>query len=80
MIVIKRIREPRTQLFCSAGNITNQLQLNDVRLQIKEQQLEGYYIKYKDITIRINKYGELSEWPAGFYDKATKQLNELFGI
>lgn len=47
VIKINAIIEPVCPLFnpegCWIGDITSELQLNDVRLQIKKAKLEGYY-------------------------------------
>lgn len=52
------------------GRITNIISLDDVRRQIKEQNLSGYYLL--DIThnsefpdrINIDRHGRLDRWPA----------------
>lgn len=65
--------------------INSNLKLNDVRIQIKEQKLEGYYLKYKKdegdlYKISINPNGQLSSWPEGFYDLFDKQLDKLLDL
>lgn len=63
------------------GTISNQLQLNDVRLQIARQKLNGYYIIFCNgdglQEISILPDGSLSIWPEGFFDTQQKQLAEL---
>jgi len=66
------------------GIIDNILQLNDVRLQIKEENATGYYIlwcdeKYTNQTHRLEIHhdGNVSSWPEGFFDLLDKQLEKL---
>jgi len=60
------------------GEITSHLELNDIRIQIKENKVDGYYIMWKDdYRIFIDKYGRLDEWPKGFYDLFDDQLDAL---
>lgn len=84
MITIHRISEPITSLYNPHGDligyITNSLELNDIRIQIKEQQLSGYFVKYLYHEIDIDKDGGVDFWPSGFYDKSVIQLNNLLGI
>ena len=61
------------------GKITSQLQLDDIRIQIKEQQVSGYTIKWTTYIIEISKDGHLDEWPFGFFDIMDIQLEKLIG-
>ncbi len=84
MIKINEIKEPVCKLYDDAdnlvGDINSALQLNDVRIQIKNQKAKGYYVMWKGRTIRIDSRGNLEEWPIGFYDNGDKQLDELIGL
>lgn len=65
------------------GEINSYLELTDVRIQIMEQKLEGYYIYWhaQKRVIPIDSRGNLCEWPKGFYDLYDKQLEKLiFGV
>lgn len=63
------------------GAISTELELNDVRLQIAKQRLNGYYIIFYNgdglQEISILQDGSLSSWPYGFFDTQQKQLKEL---
>jgi len=64
------------------GLITSELQLNDVRLQIKRQKLQDYVLvyKYNDVTYDtwIYEDGQLDgSQPDGLFDMHNKQLKEL---
>ena len=64
------------------GRIETVEQLNDVRIQIKEQALKGYYMIWtnkdgKTFQILINKFGTLDHWWPGFFDITDYQLQRL---
>ncbi len=80
MVKINEIKETTAQLYHKdilIGNITSFLQLNDVRIQIKEEALTDYYITWKDDIIYIDKFGKLNEWPEGFFTELDTQLDKL---
>lgn len=67
------------------GEIKSFLQLGDVRIQIMQNELSGYYIIWKEgteeaIQIYIDKLGNLDHWPIGFYDDFDNQLDKLLGL
>lgn len=64
------------------GAIDTQYQLNDIRLQVKEQSLSGVYFHFMrpdGVVERIDcdSSGNLSRWPKGFFDKIENQLYKL---
>jgi len=82
MIKINTITEPVCSLFGPndelIGEISSLFSLNDVRIQIMQQKLKGYYIitgKYE--RIEIDKNGNLDWWPKGFYDLIDDQMMTL---
>ena len=46
--------------------ITNIISLDNVRAQIKAEQATGYKILFKNKYIRIDKNGNLEDWPNEF--------------
>ena len=62
------------------GTLKSFIDLMDLRIQIKEASIEGYYIIFEDTFVYIDKYGYLDEWPEGFYDTHDNQLNRILGI
>ena len=48
------------------GLITNIISLDDVRRQIRKEQEIGYKFLFKDKCIRIDRDGNLSDWPNEF--------------
>jgi hypothetical protein len=83
-VKINKIKDSKAYLFYNSteiGLISNQLELDDVRLQIAKQKLSGYYIIFanheglQEIAIRPD--GSLSHWPSGFFDTQGKILAEI---
>ena len=48
------------------GLITNIISLDNVRSQIKEEQATGYKVLYDNEYIKIDRNGNLEEWPNEF--------------
>lgn len=48
------------------GVITNVISLDNVRRQIKKEQVSGYTIEIRDKIIKIDKNGNLSDYPDEF--------------
>jgi predicted ATPase len=84
MITINETKEATCILFAPSGDpvglIQSYLSLMDVRNQIAKQSLSGYYIRFQGQRIDIASNGDLSAWPAGFYDGIQTKLNELARI
>ena len=85
MLQISEIKERIAYVYHNGvyiGILTTQYQLNDIRLQVKEGQLEGVYLGYYDEEheyhhIEIKPSGSLSHWPKGFFDLIERQLSQL---
>lgn len=90
MIIINKYPEQRVQHYDINDELIgdlNELESIDLRCQIAEQGLEGFYIIYHSdspesgkirITIPINKFGAIVEWPNGLYDVSSKLYSRLF--
>ncbi len=84
MVIINEIKDEPCELFFYdqlVGIIYDEKQLLDVRQQIKNQELEGYYLilKSKNIRIDINSKRGLDDYPPGFFDTYDKQLKKFLG-
>jgi len=83
-IILRDIQNPPVKIFNPDGALlcetNNDLIFNDIRIQIKDQQLSGYYLEFQGKKCGINRHGELDYWPQGLFDISTNQLNYLFGI
>lgn len=80
MIEVKRITPPSVLLFAPDGDfkgVVNEYEFHDIRVQIKENQAEGYYVVYKDTKVMIDKNGRIKNWPNGMFDEITNTLINL---
>lgn len=84
MVVIKKIEPQTCELYDPQGNfvgILNEYEFHDVRVQIREQQLVGYYCKFlingKEIVFNIDKDGRSNDWCKGIFDTIEDSLDKL---
>lgn len=80
MIKVKKIELQTVECFDPKDNslgFLNQYEFTDLRVQIKENQISGYYTMFNNWQIFIDKNGELSDWPKGFFDTYTDLLMQL---
>ena len=80
MIQLKKINSPTVEVFDPQGNSlgeANEYELLDLRIQIKEAKVWGYYIIFNGQKIRIDRKGELEDYPIGLLDTMTYLLLEL---
>ena len=84
IIVINIIEEPICELFDNneklIGQITSELSLLDVLVQIKTLKLEGYYIIFEDEKISILPSGKIQRPPKRFYPNYDNLCDKLLGI
>ncbi len=83
VIHINKIIPQTVELFSSKGRslgFINEYEFNDIRIQIKRNKIEGYYIMFSDEKVVINSDGGIDNWVDGLFDLNTKQLNILFDI
>jgi hypothetical protein len=52
-------------------------ELNDIRIQIKNEKASGWYVMFNGSKIRIHENGKLESWPAGFFELIDIQLDQL---
>lgn len=83
MIEVRKVEDTAATLFgpddMFVGNIDTNLQLLDIRIQIKEAEISGYYIIWKGQRLDIDKTGNIDNWPVGFFDVLDTLLNKLIG-
>lgn len=83
IIINNNIVEESCQLFGPndqlVGVIENSLAFYDVRVQIKKQGLEDYYILFKGVRYYIDKDGKLPIWPIDLFVKEEEYLQQLIG-
>jgi hypothetical protein len=77
MIKPKTIEVPKVDLYSPDGihlGILNEYEFLDLRVQIKEAQISGYYVIFNGSKIPIDRNGTLKEYPIGLFD----QLSDLY--
>jgi hypothetical protein len=79
-IVINKI-EPQTVELYTPDNISlgfvNEYEFNDIRIQIKQKQVDGYYCMFNGHRFNIDKNGRSKDWVVGFFDLFDNQLDKL---
>lgn len=74
-IEIRNLRDNPVELWNpedqNVGTIDNILDFYDVRVQIKNLKLSGYYFAFDGETIKIDENGECERYPEGFFDMFT---------
>jgi len=80
MIKINDITLPTAKLYDPTGfclGELNEYQFINVRIQIKNENVQGYYCIFNGIVINIDEDGGVDHWPDGFFDYAYKNLKIL---
>jgi hypothetical protein len=81
MITVNKYEVQIIEHFDSEGNslgFLNEHENLDLRCQIAEQRLSGYYLIFNDQKIPIETNGRIYEWEIGMYDTLEKLLARLF--
>ena len=80
-IVVRNIKDEYCSIYKPNGELlihTNDLLIfDDIRLQISEKQINGYYVIFHDEKIAIDRNGTLEKWPNGLFDKHEDILSKL---
>lgn len=80
MIPIIKITPPTVELYDPNDKFVrtiNEYELLAIRVHIKKSGLSGYYIKFNQQNIRIDRNGELEEYPKGLLDTMSNYLLQL---
>jgi hypothetical protein len=82
MIRKNNIKDEPCELYNPDGGfmwtLNSELEFNDVRIQIKNQKLKGYYISFKGQRYEIDSDGRLPIYrPSGLFDTASNQMRAL---
>ncbi len=84
MVEIKQHTPEQIKLFGPDDNfiglINNNVEMLDVRVQIAEQKLTGYYFTYGNIRIDIKSNGGVINYPEGLYGKTHDLCTKLYSI
>jgi sporulation protein YlmC with PRC-barrel domain len=80
MVKINKIAPPTLQIYTPNGELlgtVNEYEFLDIRVQIKKQQVSGYYGIFNGERINIDRNGELEKYPNGLLDTMTGYYLEL---
>lgn len=55
----------------------NEYEYFDLRIQVMELQIDGYYLIFNDIKINIESSGNIDRCPIGFFDTIENSLDKL---
>lgn len=85
MVIVKKIEPPTCKMYDPNHNflgVVNEYEFFDIRVQIKEQQLEGYYAIFTldsdhDYHLSIDKDGRSNDWTKGTFDMIDNYLMKL---
>ena len=80
MIQINKIIPPTLEVYEPNGDLigtVNEYEFLDLRVQIKKLQLSGYYLIFNSKKVRIDRNGDLEEYPIGLLDTMTNSYCEL---
>lgn len=68
---------PNNDYICT---ISTAYEFNDLRIQVKDNNISGYYFVFLGEKIFVDSDGGIDIWKDGFFDESTKQLNYLLGL
>lgn len=80
MIQINKITPPTLDIYTPNDELlgtVNEYEFLDIRVQIKKAQIFGYYLIFKNKKVRIDRNGELEEYPLGLLDTMSGFYCEL---
>jgi len=79
-VIIKKIPPPTCLVYNPDNTLlgeVNEYEFNDIRIQIREQGLSGYYAKFGEDILKIDSKGRGDNWLLGMFDLFETQLNQL---
>jgi hypothetical protein len=80
MIKYNKIEPQTVEIWNSDGFFArvNEYEFNDIRIQIKKEQAEGFYVLLDDQKYFIDKDGRIIDWPReGLFNTINDQLIQL---
>lgn len=81
MIEVKKYNVQTVEHFDDKGNslgFLNENESTDLRCQIAENNISGYYLIFNDKKIKILSNGKIIDWENGLYDTNEILLSRLF--
>jgi hypothetical protein len=79
MIQYNKIEPETVEIWNADGCFAtvNEYEFNDIRIQIKKEKVEGFYVLFNGEAYAIDGSGNLSEHPKGLFEVFVNQLDEL---
>ena len=81
MIEVIKIEPQTVEVFDPSGKslgFLNEYEINNLRAQIAENEVAGYYLVFNDKKIEIQSNGFISEWPYGMFDMNEELIARMF--
>ena len=81
MIKVNKYEVQTIEHFDNDGNslgFLNEYENADLRCQIAEQKISGYYLTFNDTKIQIESNGKIINWVNGLYDTNEILFSRLF--
>ena len=81
MIKVKKIEPEAFEHFDSDGNslgFLNEYENTDLRCQIAEHYIDGYYLMFEGKRYDIMPSGKINNWPHGLYDVTQDLIAKMF--
>lgn len=81
MLKINKITAETVNVYDPQDNLlgaVNEYEFLDLRAQIKEKQLDGYYVIHKGEKVAINKNGQIADWPYDLFATMGSLYAKLF--
>lgn len=81
MLKINKIIPETVNVYDPQDNLlgtVNEYEFLDLRAQIKEKQLDGYYVIHNGEKVAINKNGQIIDWPYGLFTTMGNLYTKLF--
>ena len=83
MIKLKKLELETVEVFDPNGKslgFANYFEFTDLRIQIKEQKLNGYFIVYDNNEHLILNNGKVVDYPNGLFNLIDEQLDKLLDL
>lgn len=81
-IKVNKIKPQTVEFFAPDGTslgFLNEYEMLDLRCQIKEANVEGYYCLFEHYMITVHPSGDMDCWPNGFFDTLDNLMNKFLG-
>lgn len=81
MIKVNKYKVQTVEHFDNNGNslgFLNEWENADLRCQIAEEKVSGYYLMFNGLKISIDSNGKITNWENGLYDTNEILLSRLF--